>query len=257
MTGIEAASCHSRRTEAHAGCADVVDDRTWQWLPPLFSLYSAVFLGHPTLQYLDVSNTSLTNHGLLFLLLELAHCDPVLSPPGLQCLRQVCLGPPADASPVDAPAQQWLPTVLGAATKLCTNCPALEACVLLCHCHAAADHDGHALAEVCATWLACNEGNTAHTMDVQQQVAVCLRTRCEPVLQCACSCCRAPQEPCEVLVCIPLSWCPGLIHPCRCRPRLQLPLRCSLPGTQHWLICVWLAHERFTLTLCLQARRQC
>lgn len=170
---------------AHAGCTSIVDDYTWEHLPPLFSVYAAVLLANLALEYFDVSSTGLTTNGLFFLLLEAANCDPLIAPHGLKCLRQLRLGPPADVSPHAPPAAQWLPSIGDALAEVHANCPALELCCLVSHtsCHITGTSSQEELIELRQQWQALDDGHSCAVIREKGLHQTVLRTRFATSLQ--------------------------------------------------------------------------
>lgn len=163
----------------NAGCDGVVDDYTWTLLPPLNSTYTAVFLSNPFLEHLDVSNTNLTGAGLAFLLIELAHCDPVLDPPGHKFIKQVCIGPPAPRS-ADTVWHEALPEALHVLQE---NCPALELCCLVTvHTpdELEAQQPAASLELISDRWKISGDGATVSNALLHGKHAVVLRTKCAP-----------------------------------------------------------------------------
>ena len=157
----------------------MTDDYTWQHLPPLLSSFTSTLLANPWLQFLDVSNTSLTNNGVFCLLLEVSHCDPRRANAGMPHLKQLRCGPPADQPAPGHP--QWLASVADALQEAAQNCPMLESISLVSR--QAANTAGDQLSfdqsaiSICTQWQ-LQEGRTVeHNMLGGQHEAV-LCTKC-------------------------------------------------------------------------------
>lgn len=119
-----------------AGCQSVVDDPTWHAGLILHSAFAALLLSNPWLERLDISRTGLTNAGLFYLLLEIAHCDPE-QVGGHRQLVQLAIGPPApcaldlerlvlvDRQPSQPPVA-WCPSLADAVTELVAGALSLQ-----------------------------------------------------------------------------------------------------------------------------------
>lgn len=155
-----------------------------------------MFLANPHLQYIDVSRTQLSNHGVFYVVLELSLCDPLLNPTGLKQLKQLVLGPPMDcmrcAEPHQSNAGVYISSVDDALAELYFQSPALQLISLLlpadgqCDEHMTDLVDTHATMR--AAWCQLNEDNHTEVKACEtprsQNPSVILRTRFAQICTC-------------------------------------------------------------------------
>ena len=172
------------------------DDPGWGRDTLLTSQYSALFLANPFLEYIDLSNTGLTNNGIFHLILELSYCDPSVSPYGHKCLKQVVLGPPFEASGRAGYQEPFMKTSLSTLQELYLQSPVLE---LVCLIHPVPLESPmlQATRNLCrAMWAGFDENNQVSDSLYQGKPCSLLRTRCatastmhlriQTVLYCGC-----------------------------------------------------------------------
>lgn len=170
-----------------AGCSSVQDDPAWGHRPLLTSQFAALFLANPHLQYVDMSNSGLTNNGIFFVLLEMSLCDPLLSPSGLKHLKQVIVGPPVghtEQIKLDQGNNDvYVSSISEAIAELYFQSPALQLIALLLSAKMPATgtdsnvRSNHTLRD---TWMQLNEDNHADVGTLPsktRQVCLILRTR--------------------------------------------------------------------------------
>eukprot|EP00892_Ulva_mutabilis_P000673 jgi/Ulvmu1/10606/UM065_0062.1 len=172
-----------------AGCSSVQDDPTWGSQPLLTSQYAAVLLANPHLEYVDISRTRLSNHGVFYFLLELSLCDPVLNPSGLKHLKQLLIGPPVESTLHGQSDEQncevYAPSLSEALTELYFQSPALQLVALLLPANGQhVEHRNGPLATHTAmrqSWRKLNEDNRSEVRACVTQTpphpGVLLRTR--------------------------------------------------------------------------------
>lgn len=176
-----------RTTYKHfVGCKSVRDDDAWGHRPLLTSQFAALFLANPHLQYLDMSRTGLSNNGIFFFLLELSLCDPLVTPSGLNNLKQVVVGPPTDSMDQASLASNsgtYIPSISDALAELYFQSPALQLVALLLSTDtqsAAAHENQRSDQALIDAWRLLNEdnmsGRTTLATTVPQPCLV-LRTR--------------------------------------------------------------------------------
>jgi hypothetical protein len=165
------------RFSTDAGDHGVTDDPGWGEDTLLTSQYSALLLANPFLQYIDVTNTRLTNNGIFYLILELAYSDPSQSPCGHKHLKQCCIGPPCQPAIREAGHEAYAQTALEALEELFLQCPAFQL-VCLMHppgtCGAAA---GQTHERVSGLWKGLDGKNSANEALYLGESCSVLRTR--------------------------------------------------------------------------------
>lgn len=154
------------------------DDPSWSSGALLASQYTALFLANPYLQYIDLSYTGLTNSGIFYLLLELSYCEPLPSHCGLQCLKQLVLGPPFKRSGTASCREPFMKTAISPLQEVYLQCPALEL-ICLVHPRAPALSDTEEVYSIChRLWMSLDDDHRVANSHYQGMQCSVLRTRC-------------------------------------------------------------------------------
>jgi hypothetical protein len=137
-----------------------------------------MFLANPYLEYLDITETGLTNHGLFYLLLELAYSDPLQKPSGPKHLRQLAIGPPADSHDYvngEGQLHGYVSTVFDALADVHNQSPSLRLVSLVNSLHSRSAISTVSLRDF---WTKLDPHNTVEQGSFNQKSCVFLRSGC-------------------------------------------------------------------------------